>query len=512
VSNGSSNSKAAAAKLTSFEVILSSIGDAVIATDIDGNVSFLNAVAQALTGWTLDDARGQPLPKVFRIVNEDTREEVENPALRAIREGIVFGLANHTLLIAKDGTEIPIDDSGSPIRDYDGSLLGAVLVFRDISDRRRAEKVRGQLAAIVDSSEDAIISKSLDGIIDSWNSGAEQLFEYSADEVIGKPITIIIPPDHIDEEEMILKRLRKGERIEHFETVRVSKSGRALDIDLTVSPVRNRKGEIVGASKIARDISARKQADLDRARLLDREQEARRLAEAASLAKDEFVAQISHEIRTPLNSILGWATMLRSGQLEGAQTARALEAIERNAKVQIQLIEDLMDISRIIKGQMQLRIRPVEIQEIVQAALDSIRPAAAAKLINLQTQVNATSRFISGDPDRLQQVLWNLLSNAVKFTPAGGHIDVTVNDPGRQLQIIISDSGVGISAEFLPQVFDRFTRARAGSPEQNSGLGLGLAIVRQLVELHGGTITAASPGEGQGATFTITLPVMADFD
>src|SRR5436853_3896218 len=236
----------AATRLGSFEVILASIGDGVIVADTNGKVTFLNPVAQNLTGWSLDDAQGQPLQTVFPIVNEETGEQVENPALRAIKEGVVFGLANHTLLIAKNGRKIPIDDSGAPVRDPAGSLLGAVLVFRDITARRQNEKARWLLAAIVESSEDAIVSKNLDGVIHSWNAGAEHLFEFTASEAIGRSIKIIVPPDRLDEEELILERLRRGERIEHFETVRVSRSGRLLDIDLTVSPVRNARGETIG--------------------------------------------------------------------------------------------------------------------------------------------------------------------------------------------------------------------------------------------------------------------------
>jgi PAS domain S-box-containing protein len=487
-----------------FEVILSSIGDAVIATDIGGRVTFLNSVAESLTGWSAQEAQGQPLQKVFHIVNEDTQAEVENPAFRAIREGIIFGLANHTLLITKKGTAIPIDDSGSPVRSREGNIVGAVLIFRDISERRKADRTRGLLAAIVESAEDAIVSKSLDGIIESWNKAAERLFEYSADEVIGQPITIIIPPDRIEEEEMILSRLRNGERIEYFETVRIGKSGRRVNIELTVSPVRDRKGVIIGASKSARDISTRKRIEEERARLHDLEQQARKFAEQANLAKDEFVAQISHEIRTPLNSILGWARMLREGQVDPSETPRALETIERNAKVQLQLTEDLLDISRIIKGQMQLKVQPVEIGKIVDAALDSIRPAVEAKSIDLQTEIKTRQSVVEADPDRLQQILSNLLSNAVKFTPKGGEIELAVARLDHHLEIVVSDSGVGIDPKFLPFVFDRF--AKRGEEGKASGLGLGLAIVRHLVELHGGTVTAHSKGPGKGSRFVVTLP------
>ena len=370
-----------------LQVTLSSIGDAVIATDTDGDVTFLNPVAESLTGWKQEEAQGQSLRKVFNIMNEQTRETVENPALRAIQEGSIVGLANHTVLVAKDGTEMPIDDSGAPIKGAEGKVIGAVLIFRDITDRRLAEEERSTLFAS--------------------------------------------------------------------------------------------------------------------------ERAARKKAEAASRSKDEFVAMISHEIRSPLNSILGWAQMLRMGKLDQAETERATEIIVRNARAQSQLIEDLLDISRVITGKLALNVRSVELAQIIEAAMDSIRPAAEAKSIQLQARIDSRDSLVSGDPNRLQQIVWNLLSNAVKFTPRHGRVEVSLRRVDSSFQITVSDSGVGISPEFLPFVFDRFSQADTSSERKYGGLGLGLAIVRHLVELHGGTARADSPGEGQGATFTVTLPVRA---
>ena len=336
-----------------FEVTLASIGDGVITADVDGNVTMLNPVAEQLTGWTTAEAIGRPLQEVFHIVNEDTRAKVENPALRAIKDGVIYGLANHTLLIGKNGREVSIDDSGAPITSG-GETLGAVLVFRDITERRRAEQTRALLACIVDSSEDAIVSKSLEGIITSWNHSAERMFGWTSAEAVGKSITMIIPTELREEEAMILGRLRQGQRIEHFETIRVTKDGRRLNISLTVSPVRNRNGEVIGASKIARDITDRVRAEEEGAMLHASERAARERAEAASRAKDEFVAMISHEIRSPLNAILGWSQMLRQGALDETATANAIESIERNARAQAQLVSDLLDISRVITGKLRI--------------------------------------------------------------------------------------------------------------------------------------------------------------
>jgi PAS domain S-box-containing protein len=239
---------------------LASIGDGVITTDTEALITNLNPVAESITGWTNAEALGRPLHTVFRIVNESTRQPVENPAERVLREGAVVGLANHTVLIAKDGTERPIDDSAAPIRDETGAAVGAVLVFRDVSERKLAEEAQLRLAAIVESSEDAIVSKTLDGIIRTWNSGAQRLFGYTPQEAVGQPITLLIPSERFDEEREILARLGRGERIEHYETVRLAKDGRRIDVSLSVSPLRNSEGIIVGASKIAHDISERKQA------------------------------------------------------------------------------------------------------------------------------------------------------------------------------------------------------------------------------------------------------------
>lgn len=491
-----------------LQVTLSSIGDGVIATDLEGSITFLNSVAQSLTGWG-KEAVGQPVRDVFRIVNEQTRLNVENPALHAIREGVIVGLANHTLLITKNGIEVPIDDSGAPIKDADGTTLGGVLIFRDVSERRSAERSQALLAGIVESSEDAIVSKTLDGVIQSWNSGAEKLLGYKPSEVIGQSITLIVPTDRLDEEASILEKLRRGERIEHFETIRVTKSGKLIPLSLTVSPIRDRNGEIIGASKIARDISERKRAEEEREQLLAREMNLRAAAESASRIKDEFLATVSHELRTPLNAILGWSTVLARGTADAAITARAIESIERNAKSQAQLIEDLLDVSRIISGKMRLDIQPILITPIVRAAIDSIRPAAEAKDIKLEIIVDPAADKLRADESRLQQMIWNLLSNSIKFTPRHGSVEVRIGRADSMAEIAVKDSGEGITKEFLPFVFDRFQQADVSITRKHGGLGLGLAITRHLVEMHGGTIEADSPGLGLGSTFRIKLPLAA---
>jgi PAS domain S-box-containing protein len=279
-----------------------------------------------------------------------------------------------------------------------------------------------------------------------------------------------------------------------------------------ISPLSH-DNQIIGTLTIIEDVTERvaREGELqaqieDRSRLLSSEKLARNEAERANRLKDEFLATISHELRNPLNAILGWAHMMRLGNLTPANVERAIETIYRNAKSQAQLVADLLDVSRIISGKLRLDVRTVDLINIVNAAIDSIRPAADAKGIRLQMMLDPAAGPISGDADRLQQIVWNLLTNAVKFTPKGGRIQVKVQRVDSHVEIVVRDSGVGISKEFLPYVFDRFRQADASTTRIHGGLGLGLSIVHQLVDLHGGSVSVQSEGEGKGATFTITLP------
>jgi len=370
-----------------LSVTLRSIGDAVITTDPAGHVTMLNPVAQALTGWNEAAATGKPIETVFHIVQEETRRRLESPVSKVFREGRVVGLANHTLLIARDGRETPIEDSAAPIRAADGTLIGIVLVFRDASERREAER-----------------------------------------------------------------------RIQT---------------------------------------------------LLDREQEARRAAETVSRSKDEFVATVSHELRTPLNAIFGWVRLLRSGSLNPAQHAHALEVVERNTRAQAQLIEDLLDMSRVVTGHLRLDMRKTDLPAVVQSAVDAVRPAAEARELTISLDLDPLVRPISADPDRLQQIIWNLLTNSVKFTEKGGRIDVSLKTDGSDAVLRVKDTGIGISPDLLPHVFERFRQGVSSPSRVHGGLGIGLALVRHIAEMHGGSVIAESEGEGKGATFTLRIPMIA---
>jgi PAS domain S-box-containing protein len=400
-------------------------------------------------------------------------------------------------------------------------VIGRVWSFRDVTQRLESDLILRRLAAIVDGSDDAIIGKDLNSIITSWNQGAERIFGYSAEEMIGTSIMRLIPLERQAEEEVILSCLKRGERFEHFETVRTTKEGRRLHVSLTVSPIKDANGRVVGASKIARDITDRKlseealmeakkvaeAANADRQRLLESERAARSEAERASYMKDEFLATLSHELRTPLNAVLGWATALRAGHFPTEELEQGLETIERNARVQAQIVEDLLDMSRIISGKVRLDVQRVDLPAVVAEAIDTVRATASAKGVRLQTIIDPLNAPVTGDPNRLQQVFWNLLSNAIKFTPKGGRVQVLLERVDSHLEVSIIDTGEGILPEFLPYIFDRFQQADASTTRRHGGLGLGLAIVKQLVELHGGSVRVKSSGTGKGATFIVSLPM-----
>jgi PAS domain S-box-containing protein len=352
-----------------------------------------------------------------------------------------------------------------------------------------------RLAAIIASSDDAIISKNLQGIIETWNKAAERMFGYPANEVIGRSITIIIPDDRRQEETDVLAHISRGESVDHFETIRRRKDGTLIEISLTVSPIRTRDGTIIGASKIARDITEQNQL--------------RRRLEEADRLKDEFLATLSHELRTPLNAILGYARILRGTDVDAERLNRGLEIVERNATALNQLVADVLDVSRIVAGKVRLNVQPCDLPTIASHATEAVGPAVAAKSLELKTVIDPGAGPVAGDPDRLQQAFWNLLSNAVKFTPKHGRILVHLARVNSQVEFTVTDSGIGIAPGFAPHVFDRFRQGDSGSSREFGGLGLGLALVRHFVELHGGTVEARSEGLGKGATFRIALPIMA---
>ncbi|MBO0858984.1 MAG: PAS domain S-box protein [Chloracidobacterium sp.] len=437
------------------------------------------------------------------------------PALEAWEVAIEWKSAFDTeyRIHSADGNYRWFKARARPLRSAEGEIFKWFGSNTDIEDQKRveaslreSEAAEAYIAAIVESSDDAIISSDLQGAIRSWNHGAEKLYGYTEAEAIGEQISMLIPPGNRHEESLILGRIGKGERISHYETIRRRKDGTDIDVSLTASPVKNQAGDVIGMSKTARDITWRKSAESERERLLARESEARADAEEANRLKDEFLATISHELRSPLNAILGWARLLRDPSVREEQLERALEIIERNSQAQARLIEDLLDVSRIVSGKLSVEMRPVAMNSIVQGVVADMHPSAEAKNIDLRL-IEDGEINLTGDADRLQQVVWNLLSNAIKFTPEGGRIEVELKSVGERAELRVSDTGRGINSEFLPHVFDRFSQATGRDSRARAGLGLGLTIVRYIVEAHGGSVKAESAGFGHGATFTCAFPL-----
>ena len=353
--------------------------------------------------------------------------------------------------------------------------------------------------------------------IRSWNTWLESHSGRSAQEMIGLNLLEAFP-------ELVARRLNNSytdalagqvkvisQRLHGYLLPMPPSSGDSrfaqMQQSARIAPLTD-EGRVIGTVTVIDDVTERVQREDELELLLKREQFARAESDAANRAKDEFLATVSHELRTPLNAILGWVQILRIGKVDKEGSAHALEAVERNAKAQAKLIEDILDASRIITGKLQLDARPVDLIAVIEGALDTLRPAADAKSIELQAELDHHTGPASGDPARLQQVMWNLISNAIKFTPKKGRVDVRLESIDSQLEIRVADTGPGIDADFLPFVFDRFRQADSTSTRRHGGLGLGLAIVRHLVEMHGGTVSAKSEGKGHGATFVVRLPLI----
>ncbi|MCU0686265.1 MAG: response regulator [Polyangiaceae bacterium] len=378
----------------------------------------------------------------------------------------------------------------------------------ELSARRREAYYRGIVSAL----SEGILVHDPDGVVLTVNPAAEAIFGMRAGELAGRLASDLGWHPLDDAGAPLEQALRDGTARRNVPMSLRRPDGASIELSVNVLPLRHPDtGEIAGVVSSFFDVTEQRRIERERDDLHARERDARVLAEAANQSKDEFLATTSHELRTPLNAILGWTRMLRTGNLDPAARERAVSTVERNALVQVQLIEDLLDVSRVVSGKLRLDVVALDVGAIVREAAESIRPAAEAKNIALGLDLGPPA-YASGDPDRLQQVVWNLLSNAVKFTPAGGRIDVRLERVGTVTQLTVSDSGQGISAEFLPYVFDRFRQANGSSSRRHSGLGLGLALVRSLIELHGGTVRVESEGEGRGSLFTITLPVRAVHD
>ena len=353
--------------------------------------------------------------------------------------------------------------------------------------------VQARLAAIVESSDDAILSKTLDGTIQTWNSGAERLFGYSANEAVGRHITLIIPQDRYAEESEIISRIGAGQRVDHFETIRVAKNGTQIAISLTVSPIRDASGTIVGASKVARDISERRQIE---ASLRD-----------AAVRKDEFIALLAHELRNPLAPLRNGLRLMRVAGADAAASAYAREMMDRQLTHMVRLVDDLLDASRISRGKLHLDRSIIALADVFDSAIETAQPLIDAGAHSLTVSLPGEPVFLNADLMRLAQIFGNLLTNSAKYTETGGSIFLDAAVAGADVIVTVRDSGVGIPADAMPRIFEMFSQVDRNLARGSGGLGIGLALVKGLVEMHDGTVRVASDGQGAGSTFTVVLPI-----
>ena len=526
-----------------WRTTLRSIGDGVVSTDTTGRVRFMNPVAERLTGWTSAEAEGKPLTEVFPIFNEESGAVVENPVAKVLREGLVVGLANHTVLKRRDGVITPIADSAAPIRDPSGTVDGVVLVFRDATEEKQelvrrsylakateqlleATDYNAALARVAQLAVPELADWAAVDILDDAAGQTQRLAVAHVDPAkieYARELARRYPPDP-DAETGVPNVLRTG-RAEFYPEIPTELLERgAIDEDhLTiireldlrsalVVPLRGR-GLVFGAITYVLAGSDRRYTERDlalaedlarRAALIIERRRLEEQAEAANRMKDDFLATVSHELRTPLQAILGYASTLQRGIARDPQ--KAIEAILRSAAAQARLVDDILDVSRITSGKLRLAIAEIDLAAAIRAALDAIRPAAQGRRITLVEDLRANLGKLHGDFDRVQQIVWNLLSNAVKFTEPGGTVEVRAETAGDVARIVVRDTGRGIPPEHLSTIFERFRQLDGSTTRQRGGLGLGLAIVRYLVEAHGGTVQAESDGDGRGSKFIVELP------
>ena len=487
----------------SLRATLYSIGDGVLAADENARVTRVNPVAERLTGWREAEAAGHPITEVFNIVNEETRATAVNPVARVLAEGVVVGLANHTALISRDGTERPIADSGAPILSGDGRPAGAVLVFRDITEDRRAEealrhseeKLRLMIASVRDY---ALYMLDPTGHVVSWNPGAEQIKGYRAEEILGEHFSRFFTADDVQQGKPA-RELEIAVTQGRFEDEawRVRKDGSPFWANVVVTPVRDTSNALVGFVKITRDLTEQRKLAEERLRLVQ--------AREAIRLRDEFMSIASHELKTPLTALQLQLSNVRGQASEaGGDLARKVDRAMRVGDRLVQLVEALLDVSRIASGKLKLNVESFDLVEAVREIVERLRDSAANAGCNLSLQ---TDGAIEGRWDRLrvEQVVTNLISNATKYA-AGQPVDVSVTRKGDAAVLEVRDRGAGIQEAELSRIFERFERAT--STRNYGGLGLGLYVARQIAEAHGGTIAARNIPDG-GAAFTVNLPIQS---
>jgi len=475
--------------------------DGMFAFDRDCRLIAWNRAMQRISGFSRAEVLGKRVVDVFPFLRDGDSGNCFSAALA----GQEVVLETHPY--AETGV---FESSYSPLLDEQNNVVGVIAVIGDISARKQAEEATRRLEFHVESSPLAVVEWDSDFRVSRWSASAEHLFGWKAEDVLGKHVNEwrFVFADDVDAVALVTNRQREGVEVQGVQHNRnYTREGSILYCEWYNSVLRDERGKLVSVLSLVLDVTARQSAEDERAASLVRERDARKHAEEADRLKDEFLATLSHELRTPLTSILGWASMIRTGEVEGSNATRAIETIERNARSQARLIDDLLDVSRIITGNLRLDMHPLNLAPIVEAALDALRPTADVKGIKLQTRFVPAQCLVKGDPNRLRQVIWNLLSNAIKFTPRNGSVSIDLTCVESTARLTVGDTGDGISPEFLPYVFDRFRQAEGSISRKQGGLGLGLAVARHLVELHGGTICAESDGLGTGAVFTVDLPL-----
>ena len=466
---------------------------------------------ECISGLKSEDVIGKPAFELFPFLIETGEDKYFHETLAGKRSVS----RNRTFSVPQTGFQGFFEGHYYPLYDDEGAVIGGLCVVRDITDQRHAyelaHEAHQRLTFHVENSPLAVVEWDSDFCVSRWSESAERLFGWKAEEVLGKHVTDwkFVFADDVNEVVQLTSKQREGAETRGVLRNRnYTKSGAIVHCEWYNSVLNDDEGKLVSVLSLVLDVTARELAAQERAGALLREREAREEAEKADRLKDEFLATLSHELRTPLTSVLGWATLIRSGDIDEANYAVALETIERNARLQARLIDDLLDVSRIITGNLHLELRPIDLWPVVEAARDAVRPTAEAKDIQMRTSLAPSRCSIKGDSNRLRQVVWNLLLNAIKFTPRGGSVSTDLHCNEASVILTVSDTGEGIDADFLPHVFDRFRQAEGSISRRQGGLGLGLAVVRHLVELHGGSVSASSEGKGKGATFTVELPLV----
>jgi PAS domain S-box-containing protein len=476
--------------LAEYFRLLDALPAAAYACDAEGLITHFNQRAADL--WGREPKLNEPTERFcgsIRLFSPDGDPIEHNECWMALAVQEDRAYDDLDIVIQRpDGSRVFGVAHAHPLHDESGVLIGAVNVVVDVSERKRGEEAQGRLVAIVESADDAIIGKDLNGVITDWNSG------YSAAEAVGRPVSMLIPSDRMNEEPDILRRIRSGETISHYETIRRRKDGTLLNISLSVSPIHDAHGRIIGASKIARDIAGQKKME--------------QALREADRRKDEFLAMLSHELRNPLATIRNSVQLLRMDPGHAMQR-KVLAPLERQVSTLTRLVDDLMDVSRVTMGRVELQRADVGIGRVLRDAAESVRRDMRDRGHSFKISIPATDVVVHADAVRLEQVVVNLLTNAAKYTSDGGTIELSAERDGEDAVLRVRDSGIGIQPELLEEVFELFSQGATTLDRAKGGLGIGLALVKYLVEMHGGSVQAKSDGPGTGSEFIVRLPAVA---